>query len=87
MKLKNMNVYAKTKVLSKFGSLEKVCVEMRQYKISRNHLQVDRYLLCSKMKGSPSIIVNSISLTIISIHQELNYFQMSFPNKEKKKTT
>ena len=34
------------------------------------------------MKGSPSIIVNSISLTMISIHQELNYFQMSIPNKE-----
>ena len=34
------------------------------------------------MKGSPSIIVNSINLTMISIHQELNYFQMSSPNKE-----
>ena len=34
------------------------------------------------MKGSLSIIVNSINLTMISIHQELNYFQMSIPNKE-----
>ena len=25
------------------------------------------------MKSSPSIIVNSISMTMISIHQELNY--------------
>ena len=37
------------------------------------------------MKGSISITVNSISLTMISIHQELNYFQMSIPNKELKK--
>ena len=74
-----MNVYTKTKFLFKFGILEIMCVEMR---LKKNNKKLPMYLLRSIMKGSISRTVNSISLTMISIHQELNYFQMSISNKE-----
>ena len=36
MKLQTMNVYTKTKVLFKFGSLKIMCVEMRSKKAIKN---------------------------------------------------
>ena len=42
------------------------------------------YLPCSKMQSSPSTSVDSIMISIFSIHNDLYYFQISFPNEEHK---
>ena len=42
------------------------------------------YLLCSYMQSSISIFVDSIRISILSIHKDLYYFQISFPNEEHK---
>ena len=42
------------------------------------------YLLYSKMQSSTSIVVDSIRISILSIHYNLYYFQISFPNEEHK---
>ena len=42
------------------------------------------YLLYSKMQSSLSICGDSIRISILSIHKDLYYFQISFPNEEHK---
>ena len=42
------------------------------------------YLLYSKMQSSLSIFVDNIRISILSIHQDLYYFQISIPNEEHK---
>ena len=42
------------------------------------------YLPCSKMQSSISIFVDSIRISILTIHKDLYYLQISFPNEEHK---
>ena len=42
------------------------------------------YLPCSKMQSSPSIFVDNIRISILSIHKGLYYLQISVPYEEHK---